>query len=219
MAGPGQPPAPPKSSGPKTAPGAINIKLTPKQQQNLVAVVLLVGAVGFGYWKYFLTPNTIKIKEKSAILEQKKKELNDARNMVSKYDEFLKRATETNEKTDFINRRLPMDASISETIKEITQKATESNINILGFEPGKVTAKDEYKETEINLKFSTSYKDLGDFLTRIGYIERLTNPVKLSIKGIDQEVGGWSPVASAEARKGNMDVELSIKIYSFINKG
>jgi Tfp pilus assembly protein PilO len=210
MAGPGQPPAP-GGGAPKAAPGGIaaKFKLTKQQQQNLIVGLVISVGVGYVYYNYFFTPNLKLINSKSAALEQKKKDLEDARSMVSKYDEFAKKATEINEKTDFINRRLPMDTSISDTIKEITEKATACNINILGFTPGKTLAKDDYKETELVITFHTTYKDLGDFLTGIGYIERLTTPSKISIKNY----------TGTGAVRETVNVEMTIKIYSFVNKG
>lgn len=214
MPGPGQPPAPgPKGGAPaaKAGAGGFKLNLTKKQQQNLIIGVVLIGAIGYVYYAYLFTPNLKTIKDRSAALEQKKKDLEDARNMVSKYDEFLKRATEINTKSDFINKRLPSDMSISDTIKEITEKATESNINIVGFEPsGKPAKKDDYYESEINMHFDTNYKDLGDFLTRIGYIERLTNPAKISIRSKNGDASGVSTNDS-------ITVDITIKIYSFIN--
>jgi Tfp pilus assembly protein PilO len=189
--------------------GAFSIKLTKQQQQNIAAAALIIAGVLFVYIKYFFLPNNKALSDKTAVLEQKKKDLNDARSMVAKYDEFLKNASEINYRTDFINRRLPAEANISDTIRELTKRATEYNISIINFEPGIQTNKGEYNQTEIKIHFLTTYNDLGNFLTSIGYIERLTTPSSVSIKA-------YKPSDASAAVRENISVDMSVQIYSFI---
>jgi|ERR1035437_2437605 Tfp pilus assembly protein PilO len=205
---------PQRKPGPGTAkqgagPG---IKLTTKQQQNLIAAGLITIAFGFAYVKFLFLPAMQQFKEKTTVLEQKNKELQDARNMVAKYPEFLKRASEISSRTEFINRRLPQDSNVSETIREITKRATESNINIINFEPGKETVKGEYKEMEIKVTFRATFVDLGDFLTKLGYIERLTTSSQLSIKGMT----ATELKSPTKTGRENLNIDMIIKIYSFI---
>lgn len=192
--------------------GFTAIKLTKQQQQNLIAIVLLSAACIYAYVKFLFLPAMQQYKTKTAVLEQKTKELQDARTMVAKYPEFLKRASEISSKTEFINRRLPQDSNISETIREITKRATESNINIINFEPGKETVKGQYKEIELRVSFLSTFADLGDFLTKLGYIERLTTSSQLSIKALSDA----DMKASTKTGIENLNVDMIIKIYSFI---
>jgi Tfp pilus assembly protein PilO len=206
----------PKKTGPggqgKASPGLrFSIKLTKQQQQNIAAAVIIIGGLLFVYFKYLLLPNIKTLNDRSAVLEQKKKDLRDARNMVSKYDEFLKNASDINFRTDFINRRLPAETNISDTIRELTKRATEYNIGIINFEPGAETNKGDYKQTEIKIHFLTTYNDLGNFITSMGYIERLTTPSDIVIKAYKP---GTTDAASVVRE--NIGVDMSVQIYSFI---
>jgi Tfp pilus assembly protein PilO len=210
MAEPQRKPAPGGAAGKQGA--APVIKLTKQQQQNLAVIAIVVAGALYVYVKILMMPAMSQYKEKAAILEVKSKELQDARTMVAKYPEFLKRASEISSRTEFINRRLPQDSNVSETIREITKRATESNINIIKFEPGKETVKGEYKEMEIRVTFLATFRDLGDFLTRLGYIERLTTSSNLLIKGLtDADARNLGRIGSE-----NLSIEMSIKIYSFV---
>lgn len=196
-------------SGKSGAAGAFTIKLTKQQQQNIAAAALIIAGLLFVYIKYFFMPNNKTLGDRTAVLEQKKRDLSDARSMVAKYDEFLKNASDINYRTDFINRRLPADPNISDTIRELTKRATEYNISIINFEPGAETIKGEYKQTEIKIHFLTTFNDLGNFLTSIGYIERLTTPSNVSIKA-------YKPSDAAAAVRENISVDMAVQIYSFI---
>lgn len=208
-AGPGAPGAgktAPKSGTGDAAKLGFNINLTKEQQNNLAAAILISGLAIFAYVKYWAMPVISNYKAKTAILNQKKKDLTDARDMVSKYSEFLARASEINRKVDFINKRLPKDINISETIRDITKNGTENNINILKFEPGKEVNKGDYKEFSIAVIYRTNYRDMGNFLTGIGYMNRLTIPSDLMVQKFTGSTEG-------EAAK-NLSVSMKIKIYS-----
>jgi Tfp pilus assembly protein PilO len=199
-----------KKAGPGKGAQALklNIKLTKQQQQNLAAAVIIIAGIFFVYVKYFFMPNIKALNDKTAILAQKTRDLNDARDMVARYDEFLKNASDINYRTDFMDRRLPADADISDTIRELTQRATEYNISIIKFEPGAAAIKGDYKQTGIKLNFLTTYGNLGNFLTSMGYIERLTTPDSITIKA-------YKP-AGADDAADNISVDMSVEIYSFI---
>jgi len=130
---PGQPGMPGGAAKTATAPIGLNIKLTKEQQNNIAAAVLISGLAIFSYVKYWAMPVMKNYKAKTVVLEQKKKDLRDAREMVSRYSEFIARASEINRRVDFINKRLPGEINIADTIREITKSATESNIDIVSF--------------------------------------------------------------------------------------
>ena len=183
------------------------IKLTEKQKNAIVVIVLIVGAGGYFYWTKLYQPNIVKIKDRETTLEQKEKELRDARQMVMEYPKFLQRSADINKRVDFINKRLPKESHISETIRRLSQMATESNITIISFMPEtKVVKKEDYKETSIEVEFNTNYLNLGKFLTRIGHIERLTIPadMKITATGTDPTLGS------------TIIVSMKIKIYAFV---
>lgn len=203
----------PGPGGPGPAAGAakpgLNIKLTEEQQRNIAVAVVFIGLAVFAYVKFWFTPVMKTYNEKTQVLEQKQKDLKDARDMVSKYSEYMARQNAILRNIDFINRRLPQENNISDTIRELTEKATESNISIINFQPGKEIKKDDYKEYDIDVGFDTNYADLGRFLTQMGYVDRLTTPAGLAITKL--------PQTSSQSTSGirNIHVSMTIKVYSF----
>jgi len=188
-------------------PGLSKITLTKEQQQNLVAAIILVGFAIFAYVKWWFIPVNNQYKEKVRILEQKRKDLQDARVMVAKYAEFMRRASEIDKKVDFIYKRLPKTFILSDVIKDVTKAATQNNINVITFEPEqKIINRGEYKEHEIKVGFSTNYRNLGQFLTNLGYIERLITPAKIDVQK-KRDI-------SASDSSQNITTALVLKVYT-----
>ena len=187
-----------------------NIKLTKEQQNVLVVAVLLIAGTAYLYINYLFQPNVKKIQERTAVLQQKKKDLQDARQMAGSYSEFVKKAEFINRKVDFANRRLPLQVTISDTIREITIKATEANIGIISFQPLSSLKKNGYTETKVNVNFETNYYNLGKFLTNIGYIESMTAASGLRINSIIQKDS-----VSADTIR----VDMELKVYSYLEGG
>lgn len=185
----------------------LKIKLTKEQQNNLIAVIFFTGFVIFAYVKWWFIPVNNKYKEKVRILEQKKKDLQDAREMVAKYTEFMRRASEIDKKVDFIYKRLPKNFIFSDVIKDVTKVATQNNINVISFEPEqKVINKGEYKEYQIKVSFPSNYKNLGQFLTDLGYIERLITTTKFDIQKNRN-------IVETDSSK-NLNIAMILKVYT-----
>lgn len=183
----------------------LNIKLTKQQQQNLMAAILIIGGLGYAYWNYLLNPLITTYNQKKKTLEEKRKDLKDARDMVLKYDLFLQKATVITKRLDFINKRLPDTLNISDIIKDVTEKAAMSNIKIISFRPEqKEIVKENYKEVQINVDLVTNYINLGNFLTNIGYIERLISPINPTIDFLAEDESG-----------NNIRVSLILKVYLY----
>ncbi|MCX8092786.1 MAG: type 4a pilus biogenesis protein PilO [Candidatus Goldbacteria bacterium] len=197
----------PPPSGTTEKKGFLNIKLTKEQQNNIIAAVFFVGFVIFAYVKWWFLPVNNQYKEKVKILEQKRKDLQDAREMVAKYAEFMRRASEIDKKVEFIYKRLPKTFILSDVINDVTRVATQNNINVLSFEPEqKIINKGEYKEYEIKVSFPASYRNLGKFLSDLGYVERLITPTKINIQK--------NKAANLTDSSQNINISMVLKLYT-----
>ncbi|PKL92311.1 MAG: hypothetical protein CVV21_03085 [Candidatus Goldiibacteriota bacterium HGW-Goldbacteria-1] len=181
------------------------IKLTQKQQTTIAVAVILTGLTGYAYWNYLYSPLVKKYKAKAVILEQKQKDLQDAKNMVSKYPEFLKRASAINSETEFLNSRLPEQTSFAELIEEISNKAAASDITLVKFSPDKETKKGEYTERRFKFEAQSNYNNLGAFITGLGYSNMIIVCDELRMKIDETDIYG----------KRNVKTEMMLKIYNY----
>jgi len=182
-----------------------SIKLTQKQQTTIAVAVILTGLTGYAYWNYLYSPLVKKYKAKAVILEQKQKDLQDAKNMVSKYPEFLKRASAINSETEFLNSRLPERTSFAELIEEISNKAAASDVTLIKFSPDKETKKGEYTERKFKFAAQSNYNNLGAFITGLGYSNMIIVCDELKMKIDENDIYG----------KRNVKTEMMLKIYNY----
>ncbi|MEI7641193.1 MAG: type 4a pilus biogenesis protein PilO [bacterium] len=194
-------------AGPSVKLDLKSIKLSPKQQQQLTVVVLVVVGLGYLYWNFLLSPIMKAYKEKITMVETKRQELKEAKEMTSRYYEFLQKEAEISRRLEFINQRLPKEDNMSDTIKVLTKIATECKVSITKFEPEKIRTGpgDRYKILGINIDLKCKFTDLGTFLTKLGYVERLTVPSKMNIRARVPTLDDPS----------NIFVSMLVKVYSF----
>jgi Tfp pilus assembly protein PilO len=146
-----------------------DIKLTQKQQTQIFAGVILLGFSVYAYWNYLFTPLVKNYKAKVVMLQQKQKDLQDAKNMASKYPEFLRRASAINEETEFLSSRFPANVSFAGLIEEISDKAAANGVTIKTITPDKEVKKGEYTERKFRVSVKSGYNNLGAFITGLGY--------------------------------------------------
>jgi len=164
------------------------IKLTQKQQTQIFAAVVLIGFAGYAYWNYLYKPLVKNYKAKVIVLQQKEKDLQDAKNMASKYPEFLRRASAINEETEFLNSRFPANVSFAGLIEEISDKAAANNVTIKTIAPDKEVKKGEYTEKKFRLTVKSNYNNLGSFITGLGYSKMLMVCDEIKMKNDTENV-------------------------------
>jgi Tfp pilus assembly protein PilO len=188
---------------------AFNLKklnIPEKMRNQLIGAVAIAVLVGVGYWYFFYVPNTKIIVQKTKLLEGKRKDLEEARNMVVNYPEYLREASSINRHIEFINSRLPKTFSIGEAIDSISEKANEAGIKITKFTPdNKPVKKGEYTEQSVKLEIVTNFENLGVFMTGLGYIQGIVLADEVSIKLQQDKASDTDP----------LKVSMSIKLFTY----
>ena len=98
-------------------------------------------------------------------LEQKKKDLDEAKKMIAKYAEFKKRADSIQRELEWTQNRIPKIAERAKIIESVGLLQTRCGISLTGFKFGpNPIARDIYVEIPVDLRFYSTYKELLNFL-------------------------------------------------------
>jgi len=99
---------------------------------------------------------------------------------LSKARQIANRLPETERQYNFLKKQwivaqgmLPIEKATEELLSIISRSATENNIKITSFKPGKLTTQQNFQSYPLSIKISGGYHNIGCFLTDIGNLKRI----------------------------------------------
>jgi len=140
------------------------MKMTKTQQYIVAGVIGLLGLV-FVYYQFVLKPVNDQITTLRSTLEQKKKDLEEAKKIIAKYAEFKKKADSIQRELEWVQNRIPKTAEHAKIVGDVDFLQARSGLSLTSFKfsPAPV-AKDIYTEIPAEVKFTSTYKELLSFL-------------------------------------------------------
>lgn len=142
-----------------------------KREKALLFTFVVMSAMTL-YFYIFLKPaiNTLStVAPKVSIL---KKELDDAKYLVSNKENIEKSRVELARKLEGYNEFFPGEQELQRLLKDFSNLASESNVKIIGIKPlaqGEYAAKktDMYEERPYKIMAKSGYHELGRFIQRL----------------------------------------------------
>jgi Tfp pilus assembly protein PilO len=157
------------------------MKITKVQQYIFGAVlgfILLIAA----YYYVVLKPINAEIASLKSTLEEKKKDLDEAKKMITKYAEFKKRADSIQRELEWVQNRIPKMVDRPKMVENVNFLQTRSGLSLTSFKFGTSTvAKDIYVEVPAELKFLATYKELLSFFYEMSLSKSLMTTKDLKI--------------------------------------
>src|SRR5665213_2287680 len=149
------------------------MKISKTQQYIIFAAVAVLGLV-FAYYQFVLKPLNIEIASLQSDLADKQKKLNDAKQMIAKYDEFKKRSAAVLRELEWAQSRMPIQLDRSRFIESASALQARSGISLTSFNfQGSPIPKDSYVEIPADIKFNASFGQLIKFLYEVSVSKNL----------------------------------------------
>jgi Tfp pilus assembly protein PilO len=142
------------------------MKLTPLQQYGILGAFLFVGMIVL-YYELVVKPINHQIADLQVTLDQKKKELEDAKKVVAKYVEFKKRADSVQRELEWIQNRIPKNIERPKLAEAINLLQNRSGVFLTALQFQNAAVRDAYVEVPVGIKFNTDYKGLLNFLYQV----------------------------------------------------
>lgn len=158
----------------------MKLKLTRKQQQIAAVGVVMVGALGFVYFKFFWTPVSDRIEKATAKLESTTRKIMKAKKQAARLDQLRVELERLNERAAEAEKRLPKERGVPNILVAITKIAEQHQITINTFSPGGKAQRQFFIELSYPLSIKGSYHNLGKFLAELALQERIYNVVNVS---------------------------------------
>lgn len=171
---------------------------------SLVCLIIIVL-----YFNFIFAPQMVRVGGVIMKMGKAKADLKAAESNVAKIPELEKNVGFYREKIDKYEKMLPSEKDIPELLEDLSGIAKSSNVKIIGITP--VIAKEDkpkkgqiYKEVPIQISASSSYHELGIFLSKLENSDRFMKVADIEIKE--------STVSAARH-----DVELMVMTYVLLN--
>jgi len=149
------------------------MKMT-QEQQYMILGVLFFAIVGALYFQFMLKPVYQQMTSLQSTLERKKKDLEDAKKIVAKYAEFKKRSSSIQRELEWFQNRIPASVDRIKMLDALSMLQSRSGVRLTDFRSDMpVVKKDKYTEFPVNVRFSSDYKQMLEFIHQMAYAETL----------------------------------------------
>ncbi len=149
------------------------MKLTRPYQWLILALAGFLMVV-FGYYQLMLKPINVEIVQLQSTLDQKNKDLDEAKKIVSKYVEFKKREDSVQRELEWLQSRIPQSIDKIKLMENVNLVQKNSNVVTTNFQfSASNVTRDSWVEVPITVRFNSSYKGLLNFLYQVSVSSQL----------------------------------------------
>lgn len=171
---------------------SINIKLTPEQQKQAAAGVLMVGALGYVYFAFFWIPVSHRIGEVSKKIEEVEGRIEKATRQAARLPRLEAEIVELNLKAEEAERRLPKKKSVPDILVTLSELAEKHHVALMSFAPGPQKNQQFFIELAYPVVVKGSFHNIGRFLAAMALEERIFNVSNVVYGGASGEAGEMS---------------------------
>ena len=163
-------------------------------------VGILVGALsllGVGYYFLILSASYSKIEENNTEVERLELEISKKKGIVANLDKFREEVRELDQELSKALRELPDKKSIDVLLSQISDKARNSGLEIVLFQPSPERFNDFYAEIPVQITVNGGFHQLAAFFNEVGDLDRIVNLTEYSIARTDLNSSGDSKVPNS----------------------
>jgi len=149
------------------------MKISKTQQYMILAVAVILGLI-FSYYQFLLKPLNENIVSLQTDLADKQKKLDDAKQMLAKYDEFKKSAAAVSRELEWVQGRMPLQLEKTKFIESASALQNRTGVSLVSFKfQTAPISKDSYVEVPADIKFYSNFEQLLNFLYEVSISKSL----------------------------------------------
>lgn len=172
---------------------------------------MLVGAlalIAFAYYYLILSATYSKVDDMIAEIDRLEMDIAKKKGIAANLEKFREEVRELDQELTKALRELPDKKSIDILLSQISDKARNSGLEIVLFQPSPERFHDFYAEIPVQITVNGGFHQLAAFFNEVGDLDRIVNLTEYSITKNDG-------AADSQGRKGPGLLESSITATSF----
>ena len=167
----------------------MNLNLRDPKIQKLVVVVALSVALLYIYANFIYSNRNKVIADLRTQIEQKQDLLERGKRIAKNFQQVQEDFQNLVEVWETAQKLLPTQKEMEGLLKDITLAGQNSGVTFLLFRPMDATEHNYYFEHPIQIKTSSNFHQLGQFLSKIATMNRIVNVMELKCVGIRPRKG------------------------------
>ncbi len=144
-------------------------------------VVVCAGAT-FGFWKFYVSDIEADMTTRQTRLMALRADIARGVAAARSLPKFQQDVTRLEQQLETLRQVLPEEKDVADILRRIQGLATQSNLTIKRFQPGKVVQQAMYAEIPYRLQAEGTYHNLGFFFDRVSKFPRIINVSGITIK-------------------------------------
>lgn len=167
----------------------LSLNKLPWKAQVGVFLAVSVAALGGFYW-YYVQGVQAELATRQKKLDALKVDINKGRATARQLPEFRRQVTDLEARLTGLRAVLPEEKDVGDLLRGIQTLAMQSNLQIRGFKPTPIVARQLHAEWPITLELDGTYHNLGLFFDRVGKYARIINIGNVIIKAKEKPQPG-----------------------------
>ena len=146
------------------------------------AFVLVCAGATFGFWKFYVTEIQADLDVRQTRLAALRADIARGVAAARSLPKFQQDVSRLEQQLDTLRQVLPEEKDVADILRRIQGLATQSNLTIQRFQPGKVVQQPAYAEIPYKLQAEGTYHNLGYFFDRVSKFPRIISVSEISLK-------------------------------------
>lgn len=168
-------------------------------KQKLAALVLLVVAIGAGFFFGLEKPKLAELKELQAKHDKVRADVQETRKLANNLPKFRAEYNGLKQDLDNALTELPNSKEIPSLLTSITNAGKSSGLDFLTFRPKPEVPKEFYAEVPVDIIVSGPFSGVGNFFVAVGKLPRIVNINDVAFSDIRNDKGRNSVKVTCQA--------------------
>ena len=166
---------------------------------KMIVLVVLVVAVGFGYYMMFHIPQQETLESLQGQISGLRAERDKNAKIAEHLDEYKAEVARLQEDLERAKALLPNDREIDDLLKSVANLGKKVGLQFLLFRPLPDVQRDFYAEVPVEISISGGYHEVALFFAKVGQLKRIVNIQNVTMSSPVEKNGKMQVTVTGQA--------------------
>ncbi len=196
---------------------AMEFDIRDPKNQRLLAIVMILVAVMYGFYHLMIRPLTVSIKSNKAEIGTVRGQLATLKNNLRAKDQLLAERETLNAKLSELESYLPNEENVAVLLDQFSTVETATKVYVMGFNANAATsdAGKPYRANKYKVTIEAGYHQFVEFMSGIMALPRILSFSEMRISPNPNATGLSEANEGLEDQPRSLSIECSITSYVF----